>query len=116
MFGRKKKDAQKEKKAFVDLNDYKAPMHAQSDAKIKVVEVLSHRDLKAVTDMAYRGNIMVLDFSRFADDDSVKRDMARRLLEIAVDLEGSFTEVSGSLMILSPSGLSIDKLRITYRE
>jgi SepF-like predicted cell division protein (DUF552 family) len=114
MFGRKKQE--QKKKEFVDLNDYSAPMFAQSDAGIKVVEVTSQRDLKAIIDMAYRGNILVLDFSRFAEGDSVKRDIVQRLLEVARDVSGAFTEVSDRLMILSPSGLNIDKCRINYKE
>jgi len=114
MFGRKKEV--KKEKAFVDLNEYSEPMNAPSDAKIKAVEVTSYRDLKALTDMAYRGDILVLDFSRFAEGDAVKRDIAKQLLKIATDVGGAFTEVSDRLMILSPSGLNIDKCRITYRE
>ena len=117
MFGRKKKKEQEEKKkTFIDLNGYSEPIHAQSDAKIMVVEMTSYRDLKALTDMAYRGNILVLDFSRFAEGDSAKRDIAKRLQEIAGDMRGAFTEVSDRLMVLSPSGLDIEKCRITHRE
>ena len=114
VFGRKKEE--RKGKVFVDLNEHSAPMYAQSDAKIKAVEVTSYRDLKALTDMAYRGNILVLDFSRFAEGDAAKREIAKRLLEVAKDISGAFTEVSDRLMILSPSGLNIDKCRITYRE
>ncbi|MDR1954794.1 MAG: cell division protein SepF [Candidatus Methanoplasma sp.] len=116
MFGRKKTESNENKKVFVDLNDHSAPAYAQSDAGIKVVETTSYRDLKALTDMAYRGNILVLDFSRFTEGDAVKREMAKRLLEVARDISGAFTEVSDRLMILSPSGLNIDKCRITYKE
>lgn len=115
LFGKKKKDEPKNK-VYVDLSEYTAPMYAQSDAKIKVVEAVSRRDLKALTDMAYRGNILILDFSGFEEDDDSKRDIAKRLLEIATDINGSFTEVSDILMVLSPSGLNIDKCRIAHRE
>jgi SepF-like predicted cell division protein (DUF552 family) len=115
VFGRKKKEQRKDKH-FVDLNGYSAPIYAQSDARIKVFEVTSQRDLKALTDMAYRGNVLIMDFSRFAEGDQAKRDIAKRLLDIARDMNGAFTEVSDRLMVLSPSGLSIDKCRITYKE
>jgi SepF-like predicted cell division protein (DUF552 family) len=115
VFG-KKKEEQENGKVFVDLNEYSAPMYAPSDARIKVVEMTSYRDLKALTDMAYRGNILILDFSRFAEGDDAKRDIAKHLLDISKDLSGAFTEVSDRLMILSPSGLNIDKCRITYKE
>ncbi len=113
MFGRKKKE--QTKKTFVDLNDYREPMYAMSDARIKVIEMTSFRDLKPLTDMAYRGNILVLDFSRFAEGDNVKREMVKHLLATARDISGAFTEVSDRLMILSPSGLGIEKCKITYK-
>jgi SepF-like predicted cell division protein (DUF552 family) len=114
LFGKKKEEQRK--KVFIDLEDYSAPMYAPSDARIKVVEITSYRDLKPVTDMAYRGNIMILDFSRFAEGDAVKRDMVKHLLGVAKDVSGAFTEVSDRLMILSPSGLGIDKCKINYKE
>jgi len=117
MFGKKKKEEQPEnKKRFVDLNGMAEPKYSQSDAKIMIIEVTSYRDLKALTDLAYRGNILVLDFSRFPEGDQVKRDMAKRFLDVAADLNGAFTEASERLMVLSPSGLGIEKLRITYKE
>ena len=116
MFGRKEKAKKKSEKKFVDLNDYQAPMYAPSDARVKVVEVTSYRDLKPLTDMAYRGNILVLDFSRFAEEDSVKREIAKNLMEVAKDISGAFLEVSDRLMVLSPSGLNIDRSKINYRE
>ncbi|MCL2295708.1 MAG: cell division protein SepF [Methanomassiliicoccaceae archaeon] len=114
MFGRKKEE--RKKKTFIDLDGYSAPMYAQSDAKIVVVEVTSYRDLKAMTDMAYRGNILILDLSRFEEGDASKKELAKRLLEVARDISGAFTEVSDTLMVLSPSGLSIDKRRIIHKE
>jgi len=117
LFGRKKKEPQKKsEKKFVDLNGYQAPMYAPSDARVKVVEVTSYRDLKPLTDMAYRGNILVLDFSRFADEDNIKREMAKNLMEVARDISGAFLEVSDRLMVLSPSGLNIDRSKFNYKE
>jgi SepF-like predicted cell division protein (DUF552 family) len=116
LFRRKKETQKKSEKKFVDLNDYQAPMYAPSDARVKVVEVTSYRDLKPLTDMAYRGNILVLDFSRFAEDDNVKREMAKNLMEVARDISGAFLEASDRLMILSPSGLNIDRSKINYKE
>jgi SepF-like predicted cell division protein (DUF552 family) len=114
LFGRKEEICRE--KVFVDLSEYSEPMHTPSDARIKVVEMTSYRDIKPITDMAYRGNILILDFSKFAEGDAVRSEMKKRLTDIAGDLSGAFTEVSDRLMILSPSGLNIDKCRITYRE
>ena len=116
MFFRKKKPEKKEETIFVDLNNYSMQSRVQSDARVKIVEVTSSSDLKPLTDLAYRGNILVLDFSRFADGDDEKKTMARHILKVAIDIDGAFTEASERLMILSPSGLCIDKCRITHKE
>ncbi|MCK9323642.1 MAG: cell division protein SepF [Candidatus Methanomethylophilaceae archaeon] len=115
-FKKKKPEKKEEEKVFIDLNDYRTQSNVQSDAHVKIIEVTRSSDLKPVTDMAYRGNILVLDFSRFADGDDEKKAMARHLLKVAIDINGAFTEASERLMILSPSGLHIDKCRITHKE
>jgi Uncharacterized conserved protein len=114
MFGKKKKE-EKKKKIFVDLDDYHAPEYTQSDAGIKVVEVTLYNDLRPLMDMAYRGNILILDFSRFADGDNAKREIAKRLLAVAEDINGSFTEASDRIMVMSPGGMCIDKCKITHK-
>ena len=114
LFRRKMKKEEK-KKVFVDLENYKTPMYTQSDAGIKVVEVSSYKDLRPLIDMAYRGNVLLLDFSRFADGDTLKKEMAKRMYEVSKDIGGTFSEISDRLMIMSPSGLRVDKCRITHK-
>lgn len=115
MFG-KKKEQTSGKKIFVDLGEYSEPLYSPSDAGIKVIETTSYRDLKPITDMAYRGNIIILDFSRFSDGDTVKKDMSKRLQAVSKDINGAFTEVSDRMMIMSPGGMNIEKCRIRYKE
>ncbi|MDR2846658.1 MAG: cell division protein SepF [Candidatus Methanoplasma sp.] len=117
MFGRKKKEEKKEK-IFIDLDGHpsaSAP-RPQSDAGVKFIEIMVYNDLKPIVDMAYRGNILVLDFSRFADGDQSKKEIARYLAGISKDTSGAFTEVSERLMILTPGGWGIDRIRISHKE
>ncbi|MDR1404536.1 MAG: cell division protein SepF [Candidatus Methanoplasma sp.] len=114
MFGRKTEE--RREKVFIDLNEYGEPICVPSEAGIKVMEITSHRDLKPVEDMARRGNILILDFSRFAEGDVAKKETAKRLSGVAKDINGAFAEPSDRLMILSPNGLKIDRCKIMHRE
>lgn len=105
-----------EKKVFVDLEHYAEPMYVRSEAGIKIVTVTSRRDTKPISDMIYRGNVMILDFSKFTEGDAAKTEMAERLREASDGMRGAFTVTSDRLMVSSPAGLSIEKCKILYRE
>ncbi|MDR0888241.1 MAG: cell division protein SepF [Candidatus Methanoplasma sp.] len=122
MFGRSlrvllKKKEEPKKKVFVDLEGYpssSAPK-PQSDASVKYVDILAYTDLKPIVDLAYRGNIVILDFSRYADGEQSKRDISEHLAGVATDTDGKFREVSDRLMIITP-GWNIEHIRITHKE
>lgn len=99
------------RKVFVDLSTYPTRTRTLSGARVKMVDVVSRRDLKALTDMAYGGGVIVMDFSRFADGDLQKRSMADELMRTAADVNGAFMEVSDRIMILSCNGMPIDRVR-----
>lgn len=111
---RKKATKEKEGKVFVDLNGYRMPRYSGSDARIKILEIRTSSDLKPIQDLAYRGNILILDFAEFEEETEDKRALARELLKTARDIDGSFSEASNTLMILAPSGLEIERLRISH--
>jgi len=113
MFGSRK--SIQEKKTVVDLGEMTMPVQFHSDARVKVVEVTCFDDLKSLSDMAYRGNVLVMDFSRFADGQEMKNELARQLLKVALNINGAFMEATDRLMVLSPGGLDIDRIRISHK-
>ncbi len=110
-----KETVKDEKKVFVDLNNYPLGAKSSTDAHIKMVDVASYGDLKVLIDMAYRGNVVIMDFSRFADGDDQKKQMVREFVKVAADISGSFMEASDRIQILSGNGMPIDKTRLSHR-
>ncbi len=102
-------------KIFVDLNDVIVHSHVPTDARVKVVDVASYGDVKVITDMAYRGNIIVMDMSRFVGGDAQRREVIRDLIKVAHDIDGAFMEVSERLMVITGNGMSIDKVRLMHK-
>lgn len=99
-------------KTFVDLGKYPVVQGARYDVCIKVVDVRSSSDLKAISDMVYRGNVVVLDFTKFEEDEVKRRDIAKYLMKTAADVSGYFAEISETLMVIGGNGMTIERCRI----
>lgn len=102
------------KKTFVDLGKYSVKTPLRTDVSIKVVEVRRGADLKPISDMVYRGNVVVLDFSHFEEGDQEKRAMAKYLMKTAADISGHFSEASDTLMVIGGNGMPIERCRIRH--
>lgn len=111
----KAKEVEEKEKVFVDLSSYPVKTKVSTDAHVKMVEVTSYSDLKVLVDMTYRGNVVVMDFSRFADGDAQKKEMVKDFLKVASDINGAFMEASDRIMILSGNGMPIDRTRLSHR-
>ncbi len=99
--------------SFVDLGVLSDTFDNKLKTGIKVVDVKVVGDLKPLTDFAYHGDILVMDFSNFSEGDSKRKEMSAQLAKVADDLNGTFTETT-RLMILSPNGQNIDKISIKH--
>ncbi len=113
MFGSNRRNTEK-KKAFVDLEGYSEPGDEQGIC-VKAVELRHFTDLKALTDLAFQDNILVIEMSLFADGEEHRRDAVEAMRSLADDRGGAFSEISDRVIILAPPGIGIDKCRITRR-
>ena len=85
------------------------------DLKIMAVEMRTYADIKAVSDMVRRGEMVVVDLSQFADGESKRRDTVKELYDMSREIGGLFSEMSGGTVILVPPGVGVEKVRITRR-
>jgi len=102
-------------KVYIDLEDRCRSPSTGSPAGIKIVEVMFKDDLKELEEMVRQGNVMVLDFSRFTDGYGIKKDMSKRLFEVANEMNNLFIEISDRLTVISASGLAMEKYKIAQR-
>ena len=113
-YGNPVSDMEGTEKKFIDLGKHRVKTQARTDVAIKVVEVRTRADPKPITDMANKGNVLVLDFSFFEDDILEKRAMAKSLMKTASDLGSHFAEMSDTMMVITGNGMPIEKVRIKH--
>lgn len=77
--------------------------------EVKVAELHRFEDLANVTTQVYKGNILVIDFSAIASDDTAMRRMSNELKAVARDVKGDVAGIAKSMLVVTPAGMMIDR-------
>jgi len=115
IFGEKKAGAGE---GYVDLEKYvESSSGASSDAHmhVRMGEIQRYEDLKEFTEYVYSGNVLILDFSPIADEEVILKRITNELKKMAQDINGDIAGIGNNLMILSPSGVKVDRRKLRGR-
>jgi uncharacterized protein len=105
-----------EEGTFLDLGgmsfDDEAEGLAAAKAAVRMAEILRFEDLGKISQLAYQGDIVVIDYTSIANDPvSVKR-MSLDLKNVAKDTGGDVAGIAKNLICLAPAGIRIDRQKI----
>ncbi|MCK5112306.1 MAG: cell division protein SepF [Thermoplasmatales archaeon] len=111
IFGGKKTDITE---GYVDLEKYGESKTDETSAKMHVAvgEIQRYEDIKQLSDYVYGGNVLILDFSPVSDEEVILKRITDELRRIADDIDGDIAGIGNNLMIISPSGVKIDRRKI----
>jgi len=112
IFGEKKTGATG---GYVDLEKYsESTTSEKSSAKMHVAvgEIQQYEDIKAISDYVYGGNVLILDFSPISDEEVILKRITNELKKMATDIGGDIAGIGNNLMIISPSGVKVDRRKI----
>lgn len=108
IFGEKKTT-----EGYVDLAKYvetKEPTSAKM--RVAVGEIQRYEDIKELSDFVYGGNVLILDFSPICDEEVILKRITEEFRKVAKDIDGDIAGIGNNLMIISPSGVKIDRRKI----
>jgi len=100
---------------YVDLEKYvESKTDEKTSAKMHVAvgEIQRYEDIKQLSDYVYGGNVLILDFSPVSDEEVILKRITDELRRIADDIGVDIAGIGNNLMIISPSGVKIDRRRI----
>ena len=100
---------------YVDLEKYaETKTSGTSSAKMHVAvgEIQRYEDIKAISDYVYGGNVLILDFSPISDEEVILKRITNELKKMADDIGGDIAGIGNNLMIISPSGVKVDRRKI----
>ena len=111
IFGEKK---QGDVEGYIDLEKYiettKEPIGSKMN--VRVGEIQRYEDLKDFTDYVYGGNVLILDFSPISEEEVILKRLTTDLKKLAVEIDGDIAGIGNNLMIVSPSGVKIDRRKL----
>jgi len=112
IFGGKKTDSTA---GYVDLEKYvdlKSDTKTSAKMHVAVGEIQKYEDIKQLSDYVYGGNVLILDFSPISDEEVILKRITEELHRIADDIGGDIAGIGNNLMIISPTGVKIDRRKI----
>jgi len=112
IFGEKKTG---QTEGYVDLEKYsESEKNETSTAKMHVAvgEIQRYEDIKEISDYVYGGNVLILDFSSISDEEVILKRITNELKKMANDIGGDIAGIGNNLMIISPSGVKVDRRKI----
>ena len=100
---------------YIDLEKYAdAQVGSRSSARMHVAvgDIKRYEDLKDFTDYVYGGNVLILDFTAISDQEVLLKRVTNELKRITDDIGGDVAGIGTNLMVVSPSGVKVERRKL----
>jgi len=98
----------------IDLSKYEEVLEEEpAETYVKIAEVSNLNQLSSLKQEIYNGNILMIDISSIRGDDLMRDRILKELKDVVVDVHGDIAGVKGNTVIVTPTGIKIDRSKIT---
>lgn len=97
---------------YIDLSDYleeERKGEEQATMMVHVGEVYKQDDLGELTKHVYDGNILLIDYTPIAGDDLQMKRITNDLKSVVKDVRGDFAGIGKNLLMITPTGVKIER-------
>jgi SepF-like predicted cell division protein (DUF552 family) len=97
----------------IDLSKYEEVLEEEpAETYVKIAEVSSINQISQLKQEIYNGNILMIDISSIRGDDLLRDRVLKELKDVVIDVHGDIAGVKGSTVIVTPTGIKIDRSKI----
>lgn len=98
---------------YIDLAEETGGMEeTEPMMHVKVAELQDYEDLKDFTGYVYNGDILILDTAQMSSDDLELERITNELKRVVGDIGGDIAGLGRNLLIVTPSGIKVDRRKI----
>ncbi len=98
----------------IDLSKYEEVLEEEpAETYVKIAEVSNINQISSLKQEIYNGNILMIDISNIRGDDLMRDRVLKELKDVVVDVHGDIAGVKGNTVIVTPTGIKIDRSKIT---
>lgn len=97
----------------IDLSKYEEVLEDEpAETYVKIAEISSINQIATLKQEIYNGNILIVDISNIRGDDLLRDRVLKELKDVVVDVHGDIAGVKGNTVIVTPTGIRIDRSKI----
>ena len=98
----------------IDLSKYEEVLEEEpAETYVKIAEVSNLNQISSLKQEIYNGNILMIDIASIRGDDLMRDRILKELKDVVVDVHGDIAGVKGNTVIVTPTGIKIDRSKIT---
>ena len=98
----------------IDLSKYEEVLEEEpAETYVKIAEVSNINQISSLKQEIYNGNILMIDIANIRGDDLMRDRVLKELKDVVVDVHGDIAGVKGNTVIVTPTGIKIDRSKIT---
>jgi SepF-like predicted cell division protein (DUF552 family) len=97
---------------FIDLRGFEGPDASDAPFEVRVAEMHQVEDIKALSGLVYDGDMLIIDFSPIADDEVSLQRVTKEFKKIADDVDGDVAGLGDETLIVTPSGVRVDRRKV----
>ncbi len=98
---------------YIDLSEYETAPEEYIDSsvrmQIRLGKIHRYEDLTNLTEVVYRGEILLLDFTAMSKDQCGQRQMFKLIKDLAKDVDGDVAGFGKDHLIICPSGVRVSR-------
>ncbi|MDL5362161.1 cell division protein SepF [Halalkalicoccus sp. NIPERK01] len=95
----------------VDVGDIEAAP-AEAGTRVHIAEIDGQRDLIAIKDAIYDGDVVIADIVRLRTSDSTVEHIIDELRQVAHEVDGDIVQKGDDQIIVTPTGVSISRSKL----
>ncbi len=97
----------------IDLSKYEEVLEDEpAETYVKIAEISSINQIATLKQEIYNGNVLMVDISNIRGDDLLRDRVLKELKDVVVDVHGDIAGVKGNTVIVTPTGIRIDRSKI----
>lgn len=108
----KKENASLADQEFIDLRNHEAPTSDEAPYNVRVAEMHQIEDMKALSGLVYEGDMLLVDFSPLEGDEVALKRITKEFKKIAEDVDGDVAGVGENLLLITPTGVKVDRRKV----
>jgi SepF-like predicted cell division protein (DUF552 family) len=95
----------------IDLDEVEAPS-GEAGTQVQFAEIDGQRDVIAIKDAVYDGNIVVADITRLRTTDQTVEHITEELKQVAREVNGDIVQRGDDQLVITPSGVGINREKL----